>query len=144
VTISADASVSQGTVTNVSFFNGPALLRAVDTAPFSFTATGLQPGAYSFSAVATAAGISSTSAVVSVTVIAATSIQLTSPAVTNGLVSFSYSSDPGQSYVVAGSFDLLSWLPLATNLASGNSVQFSEDVGTNLFKFYRVGRLAGP
>jgi hypothetical protein len=144
VAISANASVSSGSVTNVSFFNGTILLGSVDTAPFNFTATGLPAGSYSLSAVATAAGISSTSTVVSVTVIAPSSVQLTTPTVVNGLVSFSFSADPGLSYVVAGSFDLQSWQPLATNVASGNSVQFSENIASNTFRFYRVGRVSGP
>jgi hypothetical protein len=144
VAISADASVSSGTVTNVSFFNGTTLLGSVQAAPFNFTATGLQAGAYSLTAVATAAGISSTSAVVAVTVISTSSVQLTVPAVTNGVFSFSYSANPGLSYVVAGSFDLFNWQPLATNVASGSSVLFSEPVGTNSSRFYRVGRVPGP
>jgi hypothetical protein len=145
VTISANATVSSGTVTNVSFFNGPSLLGSVAAPPFNFTATGLAAASYSLTAVATAAGISSTSAVVSITVSApASAVQLSAPSVTNGLVSFSYNADPGLSYLVEGSFDLLSWLPLATNVATGNSVEFSEGIGTNTFKFYRVGRKSGP
>jgi hypothetical protein len=144
VAISANASVSSGTVTNVSFFNGTTLLGSVGAAPFNFTATGLQAGAYSLTAVATAAGISSTSAVVAFTVISTGSIQLTVPAVSNGVFSFSYSANSGLSYVVAGSFDLFNWQPLATNVASGNSVLFSEPVGTNSSRFYRVGRVPGP
>jgi hypothetical protein len=145
VVISADATVSSGTVTNVSCFNGRTLLGSVQAPPFNFTATGLQAGSYSLTAVATAAGISSTSTVVAVSVIASsTSIQLTVPGVSNGFVSFTYSADQGASYIVAGSFDLFNWQPLATNVASGSSVVFTEAVGANSSRFYRVGRVSGP
>jgi hypothetical protein len=145
VVISAEATVSSGTVTNVSFFSGTTLLGSVEAPPFNFTATGLQAGSYFLTAVATAAGLSSTSTVVAVSVISsATSIRLTVPAVSNGFVSFSYSADQGSSYIVAGSFDLFSWEPLATNVASGSSVVFSEPVGTNSSRFYRIGRVPGP
>ena len=66
--ISASASVSSGTVTNVAFFAGATKLGAAQVAPFSFTATGLAAGNYALTAVATAAGVSATSTVVNITV----------------------------------------------------------------------------
>jgi uncharacterized protein (DUF2141 family) len=86
ITIVADATVSSGTVTNVSFFDGSTLLGSVNTAPFQFTANSLGSGSYSLHAVATAAGVSSTSSVVNITVQApiSVSVSITNPA--NGAV----------------------------------------------------------
>ncbi len=68
VPITASASVSSGTVTNVSFFAGANLLGSVHSSPFNYTALSLAAGNYSLTAVATAAGVSATSSVVNITV----------------------------------------------------------------------------
>jgi plastocyanin/uncharacterized protein (DUF2141 family) len=70
VAITASASVSGGTVTNVAFFDGISLLGSAETAPFSFTALNLAVGDHSLTAVATADGVSATSPVVNITVVA--------------------------------------------------------------------------
>jgi hypothetical protein len=96
VAISAEATVSSGTVTNVSFFSGTTLLGSVEAPPFNFTATGLQAGSYFLTAVATAAAYPAPRQLWPVSVISsATSIRLTVPAVSNGFVSFSYSRRSG-------------------------------------------------
>src|SRR5581483_3984164 len=71
VQIDADASVSSGTVTNVTFFQGTTPIGSATNTPFSVTATNLAVGTYDLTAVATAAGISATSAVVTIVVSAA-------------------------------------------------------------------------
>jgi plastocyanin len=70
VAITAIASVSGGTVTNVAFFDATSLLGSARTAPFNFTALNLPVGDHSLTAVATAAGVSATSSVVNITVVA--------------------------------------------------------------------------
>jgi beta-glucanase (GH16 family) len=68
-TITATATVSPGTVTNIAFYDGAALLGNAPSSPFSFSVTGAASGAHALTAVArSSAGISATSAVVNVTV----------------------------------------------------------------------------
>jgi glucose/arabinose dehydrogenase/plastocyanin len=85
VTISADAADSDGTVTNVEFFDGTVSLGNDSTSPFSITSTFSVAGAHGLSAVATDnMGLMATSAVVTVTVVMVTNtplaVSLTSPA----------------------------------------------------------------
>ncbi|MGH9761125.1 MAG: Ig-like domain-containing protein, partial [Blastocatellia bacterium] len=69
VTITANASDSDGTVTRVDFFNGATLLGTVTTAPYSFALTNLAAGMYTLTAKATDnGGAATTSAPVTITV----------------------------------------------------------------------------
>ena len=69
ISLSATASDSDGTVTNVAFYQGATLLANVTTAPYLFTWTNVPSGVYALSAVATDnSGASTTSSVVNVTV----------------------------------------------------------------------------
>jgi glucose/arabinose dehydrogenase len=81
-TINATANDSDGSVTNVSFFDGATLLGSTNQSPFSVAAS-LGAGGHSLTAVATDdAGLSTTSSVVDVTVGAANpflSIAITNP-----------------------------------------------------------------
>jgi hypothetical protein len=79
VGISANATVSSGTVTNVQFFTNGVSCGSTALAPFNLTANNLAAGAYALTAAATAAGISATSAVVNITVIAPPMVSLTNP-----------------------------------------------------------------
>jgi chitodextrinase len=84
ITISATAADSDGTVTQVQFFDGATLIGTDTTAPYSMSLTNATVGAHSFTAVATDnAGATTTSAVVSVTVEAlpnvAPTVNLTAP-----------------------------------------------------------------
>lgn len=144
VTLAADATVSGDTVTNVSFFNDATLLGSVQTAPFSFQATGLPAGSYALTAVATAGGLSSTSAVVNLTIIAPAEVLLSEPTATGGLFSFTYPATPGLTYVVERSSNLADWSPVATNVPSSGSVVFSEPLDLTGPHYYRVGRVQNP
>jgi hypothetical protein len=143
VKFTVNASVSTGSVTNVSFFNGGSLLGSSQTSPFNFTTGSLGAGSYSVTAVATAAGVSATSSVVNVSVVTPVNTSLSAPAAANNQFSFSYNANAGLSYVVESSSNLLNWTPLFTNTAGANSVLFS----TNILPgdaFYRVGRVPNP
>jgi glucose/arabinose dehydrogenase len=68
VPIAATASDSDGTVTNVSFFDGPTFLGNTNNTPYTVTAT-LAAGVHTLTAVATDdAGLSTTSSVVNISV----------------------------------------------------------------------------
>ncbi|WP_051313124.1 Ig-like domain-containing protein [Sporocytophaga myxococcoides] len=69
VTITANASDADGTISGVAFYNGSLLLGSDNTAPYTFTITGAAAGTYSLTAVATDnLGGKTTSSIVSVKV----------------------------------------------------------------------------
>jgi hypothetical protein len=69
INITANAADADGSVTNVQFFNGTTSLGTDNTAPYSFSWTGVAAGTYSITAKATDnRGATTTSAAVSVTV----------------------------------------------------------------------------
>jgi hypothetical protein len=143
VSIGATASVSGGSVTNVQFFTNGVSLKSVTIAPFTAIASNLVAGAYALKAVATAGGISATSATVNVSVINPAPATVSAATLSAGRLSFSYSGSSGLSYVVQSSSNLLNWLPVVTNLASGSPVPFSNPA-TNRSQFYRIGLLPNP
>ena len=145
VTIQANASDSDGTVTNVQFFAGTTLLGADAAAPYSIVANNLAAGSYALKAVAVDnGGLSSTSAVVNISVVAPVSITLSPPLITNGLFQFNYTANAGARYVIENSSNLASWTAVTTNTASGSSEKFEEAFDAGLLRFYRVGRLPSP
>ncbi|MBW8863967.1 MAG: hypothetical protein JF609_03405 [Verrucomicrobia bacterium] len=147
VTISADAAVSGGTVTNVQFFTNNISIGSVTTAPFKLTANNLVAGSYALKAAATAGGISTTSAVVNVSVVNPTTVVISAmakPSPAN--FTFNYTSDSGLCYIIQRSTNLLSpnWLTLVTNTATSNPTSFADPNATANPGFYRVGRLPNP
>jgi hypothetical protein len=144
VRIAANATVSSGTVTNVQFFTNSVSFKSVPAAPFSLTASNLTAGAYALTAVATAAGISATSSVVNVTVVNPVTLNISGPSVNNGKFTFNYGANVGLSYVIQSSTNLLNWVSLATNVASGSAMLFTNALNPAGIQFYRVGRLANP
>ena len=149
MTIAANVTVSGGSAASVSFFNQTTLLGSVQAPPFNFTAKNLAAGAYSLSAVATASGVSGTSGVVHVTVVVPLDITLSPPVIKNGSVSFSYTANPGLTYVVqraskvnsSNSFD---WSPVVTNTVTSNPANYSEGMTTDPAHCFRVRRLSNP
>jgi hypothetical protein len=79
VTFAASATVSSGSVTNVTFVTNGVAFKSITAAPFTTTARSLAAGAYALKAVATAGGISATSTVVNFTVLNPPSVTITNP-----------------------------------------------------------------
>ena len=140
VTISANASVTDGTVTNVAFFDGSTLLGAAQSSPFTF-ASDLATGPHTLTAVAAAGGILATSSVVHVTVVTPKTPSVSGFAFSGGLFSFNYASDAGLRYFIERALVLNDWAPIVTNTAKGNISSFSATTGSSGARFYRVGRL---
>jgi hypothetical protein len=144
VKIGATATVAGGSVTNVAFFANTNLLGSAESAPFTITSGSLAAGSYALTAVATAAGISATSSVVNIAVVSPIPIALSSPRITNNQFAFDYSANPGLSYVVQDSSNLIDWLPLVSNVPSSNSMHFTDSFTSNCARYYRVGRMPNP
>jgi hypothetical protein len=145
VSITANASVSAGSVTNVQFL---ANANSVGSAsgPFNITANGLGSGSYALTAVATAGGISATSAPVNISVVTPVNTAVsgaTATATVDNKFTFSFSTTPGLRYEVDISSNLFNWTPVSTNVATGNPSFFTNPVSGD-GNYYRVGRLPNP
>jgi chitinase len=144
VKISANATVSTGSVTNVSFFNSSSLLGSSQSAPFSVTANSLGAGSYFLTAVATAAGISATSSVVNISVVTPVNTALSSPTQPNNEFVFSYNVNPGLRYVIESAPDLSSpFTPVTTNVPADSPAFFTNPISEGN-AFFRVGRMPNP
>ncbi len=62
----------------------------------------------------------------------------------NGQFTFSYNAEAGFSYVVQNSTNLHDWVPLATNLASGSQVKFTNAFSSAGANFFRLSRWPNP
>jgi len=144
-TLSATASDSDGTVTNVAFLQGASLLGNVPTAPYSVSVRNLVGGNYTFSAVATDNAGGKTTNVLTLSVVAAAPIRLSAPQRPSPTsFQFSYSATLGLSYVVQRSQDLTHWAALSTNTATASSVVFTDKNAVGNLWFYQVGLLPNP
>jgi plastocyanin len=149
LTIQASASDldAGGSVTNVQFLVGSAVLTNKTTAPFSAATNNLAAGSYTLSAVASDNnGVKNTNAV-TISVVTPVTVSLTNSVKFSGTnFQFSYSANVGLSYVIQRSTNLAAanWLSLATNTAASNLVVFVDNHATNDPGFYRVGRMPNP
>lgn len=143
VKISASASVSSGTVTNVSFFDNSSPVGSSQSPPFSITADSLSAGSNGLIAVATAAGVSATSSVVNISVVTPVVTSLSGSSEANNQFSFRYTVNPGLKYVVQSSSNMLNWTPLTTNVPNSNPAFFTNTTAEP-DSFYRVGRMPNP
>jgi hypothetical protein len=73
-----------------------------------------------------------------------TPANLSGASINNSQFSFTYTADAGVSYVVQGSSNLVDWVSLATNVAPGSLVQFTNTLNQDGANFFRVGRLPNP
>jgi hypothetical protein len=142
--LGATATVSSGAVTNVAFFAGSTLLGSAQSSPFKVTGSSLAAGNYSVTAVATAAGISATSSVVNISVVSPIAVNETAPKLENGQFTFNYSANTGLNYVVQKSSNLVNWVAISTNMASGGSVTVTNTFASTNSLYYRVGRMPNP
>jgi hypothetical protein len=143
----ATASDTDGTVTNVQFFQGAVSLGNVTASPYSVTVNSLAAGDYTFSAIATDnGGLTATNQITAhvVNPIAVTvgggSVQR--PSSTS--FQFSYSANVGLNYVIQRSLDLRNWTGVITNVATNTTMIFRDDGASGSGGFYRVGRVPKP
>jgi chitinase len=145
IQLSATASDSDGTITNVQFFQGATSLGSKSALPYSLWASNLGAGAYTFSAVASDnTGLKATNGV-SISVVAPNAIVLSGPQKSSGSqFTFNYTASPGLRYVIERSGTPSGFIPVKTNTASGSSVTFTDSAPVLNNNFYRVGRLPNP
>ena len=144
VYLGASASVAGGTVTNVQFFTNGVACASVAIPPFTLTASNLAAASYMLTAVATASGISATSGPVNISVVNPSPVNLSVPVLNSGQISFNYNVNPGLSYAVESSSNLLAWVPVVTNTPTVSPAPFSASTTNNGALFYRVARLPNP
>ena len=68
-------------------------------------------------------------------------VNLSGASINNRQFAFNYTADAGVAYVIQSSTNLVDWVSLSTNIASGSTVPFTNAVNPNGSRFYRVGRL---
>jgi hypothetical protein len=147
VTIRATASDSDGSVTNVQFRVGSAVVGNATAAPYAATTNNLPAGSYTLSAVASDNKGAMTTNSVAITVVTAADVVLSSfQQLTPAIFRFTYTANAGLRYIVQRSTDLTSsiWTSLNTNTAAGSSVNFTNSNAPSSAAFYRVGRLPNP
>lgn len=144
-TLSATASDSDGSVTNVELLQGASVLGNITTPPYSVPVSNLGAGNYSFSAVAADNAGSRATNTITISVVAAGQIQISAPQwLTPSLFQFSYSATVGSRYVIQRSPNLAQWTALSTNTAEAGTIIFTDQDASGDRGFYRVGLLPNP
>lgn len=144
-TISAKASDTDGSVTNVLFLQGTTSLGNVQNIPYLVTVHNLAAGDYTLSAVASDNGGAKATNAITIHVVTAAPITLSeAQQLSPTCFQFSYSATAGLRYVVQRSADLTHWTALTTNSATSNSEIFLDQSATGNPGFYRVGLLPNP
>jgi len=144
-TLSATASDSDGSVTNVEFLLGASVLGNIATPPYSVPVGNLAAGNYSFSAVAADNLGSRATNTIAISVVTAGPIQISAPQwLAPASFQFSYSATVGLRYVIQRSPDLAQWTSLSTNTAEAGSIIFTDQIASRDLGFYRVGLLPNP
>jgi plastocyanin len=146
IILAANAADSDGTVTNVQFFQGTTLLGHLTSPPFSLAVNNLAAANYTFSAVATDNGGLSATDSITLNVITATPVTITPQLAAKANFGFSYNPDIGLQYVIQRSTNLAAgnWLSLVTNTAASSPVNFTDPNPVPGGAFYRVGHLPNP
>ena len=141
-TLTAKASDSDGSVTNVEFLRGASVLGNIKSPPYSVSVGNLPAGNYTFSAVATDNSGNKATNTSTISVVTPKPISLTAPQwLPPASFEFSYSATVGLSYVVQRSLDLTHWAALSTNTAAASLVVFTDQNASGNLWFYRVGLL---
>jgi plastocyanin len=137
VRLQASASDADGSVASVQFFSGTTALADVPAAPFQTTASNLGAGNYTFTVRAVDdLGLATTSAPVTIQVL--TSATIVNPGAAAGSFHFDVNATAGQAYIAEFSTNLLSWSAFATNVNAAPVISFTNIVGTDERRFYRV------
>jgi plastocyanin len=146
--ILATVSDTDDTISTVAFLAGATVLGTMTNPPasISFNVPNLGAGTYVIKAVATdSRGATNTSATLTVQIVAPAAIVLGQPQrLSPTSFQFTYSADPGLSYIVRRAGNLPDWVPIATNTATTSSVSFVDDKATNSVNSYSIQLVPNP
>jgi hypothetical protein len=142
ITIQAAASDSDGSVTNVQFFDGKTFLGNVSSSPYSLSVS-LVAGSHALTAIASD-NLGATTATSPVTVTGLTVIVISGATnLPDGTFQFAFSNTPGASFSVLTSTNLATpvdeWTTAGTATeTSPGSYQFTDETPSMPQRFYRV------
>jgi plastocyanin len=145
LTLAATALDTDGSVTNVQFFQGATSLTNVANSPYLVSVRNLGAGDYALSAVATDNSGSKATNSITIHVVTPVAIVMGSAnRVSSTVFHFNYSANPGLRYAVQRSGNLQNWTLLSTNTATTNPTPFSDNAATGSLNFYRIQLLPNP
>ncbi len=146
-TIKATTSDIDDTVSKVDFYAGTNLWGTVSNPPanLSLTVSNIAAGNYTLSAVATDSRGATNTVSATVTIITPSPITLSSPQKLSATsFQFSYTANPGLSYIIQRASGLSAWVPLATNTAVNSPMPFTDNNATGNPDSYRVELAPNP
>src|SRR6266542_1048191 len=143
ITITADASDSDGTIDLIEFLNGTNKLGEVTAPPYTLTWRNVTAGSYTLTAKATDnLGNATISSPVNVTVTdeAAPLITLEIPSVNAGRFSFSFTTASNRTYTIERTLTLIpvNWQPLTNLLGDGSMMTVTDSIPSATQQFYRA------
>jgi len=137
VTVQASAQDTDGTISNVEFFNNGTSAGIVKSPPYSVTLTNLSAGTYIISAIATDNLDATTTNSITITVtnnpVAPPPVQIVNPSFQAGSFNFSFLTQTGFVYNVQFTTSLgsINWLDLTNFPGDGTLTQVSDPNATN-------------
>jgi hypothetical protein len=138
IVLSADASITEGSIVKVEFFNGAIKLGEDATAPFNFAWNGIGLGSYDLTALAIAeSGAATISPSVSISAVpGVNSVQITE---TNE-PQVALTGEIGVTYLVQASDDLIAWMTVGMITGNGTTQSFVEEIQASMIaaRFYRI------
>ena len=143
ITITADASDRDGSITLVEFFQNDTILGAVTNMPYSFSWTHVTAGNYTLTVKATdnlGAATGSGPVAISVTNSTPLAVVIENPGVSDGALHFSFATQAGLNYTVqlTDSLNPVNW-QVATNFTSAGATVSVTNTTAVAERFYRVG-----
>jgi hypothetical protein len=128
-------------LSDVEFYVGDTIVDDVYSAPYSTTITNLPAGTYTLTAIAWDYSYETATNSVTITVVNSGPIQLTSPGVVGGNFVFQASGlVAGKTNVLESSSDLVTWLPLQTNVPDATSLSFTNAPASRC-QFFRLRQM---
>jgi len=142
ISIEADASDVDGTISKVEFYSGTTLLGTATNSPYAFIWSGVPAGNYTVTALATDnLGDTATSTAFSIAVTnrTAAAVTIINPTWNGTGFSFSFATASGSAYAIEykDSLNLISWQSL-TNFAGNGTTLSVTNITTTTERFYRV------
>jgi plastocyanin len=136
--VTIEAAVAGGSITNVQFLIGPTVLADDNAAPYAAITNGLPAGNYNL--VAVASDNSGMKATNSISIFVLTNAMLSNPVrLADGQFQLTINGIAGQTYATETSTNLVNWTAFATNVAPADIFSVTDALSTNVLQqFYRA------